>query len=358
MISKLKVCVIGGGIFGLTAAIYLSRFSSEIKIFDKSNTILNGATQFNHNRHHFGYHYPRSLDTALQCINAKKDFDRFYRNSVDYSFKNFYAISKINSKISYKKFENFCKKASLNFKNIETPKNIFNPDLISKCYIVNEGVYNFNKIKSIISNRIKKYKNIKLINKVKVVGYVDQSKTIEYLQSNKLIKENFDLIINATYESINDHILKDKIDMEYNLQEMCKLKIKSEKFGSTILDGEFPSILPIANKKNEYLFAHVKYSQLLKIRSKKIPKKIFNKNIPSQIKNTFENSKKFMKILENAKLIGSFRVIRAVNVDKESDSRKSEIITHRNGNLSIFSGKIITVEKIGKEISNFLKNNF
>ena len=358
MISKLKVCVIGGGIFGLTAAIYLSRFSSEIKIFDKSNTILNGATQFNHNRHHFGYHYPRSLDTALQCIKAKKDFDRFYRNSIDYSFKNFYAISKINSKISYKKFENFCKKASLNFKNIETPKNIFNPDLISKCYIVNEGVYNFNKIKSIISDRIKKYKNIKLVNKVKVIGYVDQSKTIEYSQSNKIIKENFDLIINATYESINDHILKDKIDMEYNLQEMCKIMIKSEKFGSTILDGEFPSILPIANKKNEYLFAHVKYSQLVKIKSKKIPKKIFSKNIPSQIKKTIEKSKKFMKILEKAKLIGSFRVIRAVNIDKESDSRKSEIITHKNGNLSIFSGKIITVETIGKEISNLLKKNF
>ena len=273
MPSKLKVCVIGGGIFGLTAAIYLSRFSSEIKIFDKSNAILNGATQFNHNRHHFGYHYPRSLDTALQCINAKKDFDRFYRNSIDYSFKNFYAISKINSKISYKKFENFCKKASLNFKNIETPKNIFNPDLISKCYIVNEGVYNFNKIKSIISDRIKKYKNIKLVNKVKVIGYVDQSKTIEYSQSNKIIKEDFDLIINATYESINDHILKDKIDMEYNLQEMCKIMIKSEKFGSTILDGEFPFCRLQIKKRISF---HVKYSQLIKIKPK-IPKKFLVK---------------------------------------------------------------------------------
>ena len=62
-----------------------------------------------------------------------------------------------------------------------------------------------------------------------------------------------------------------------------------------------------------------------------------------------------MKILDKAKLIGSFRVIRAVNIDKESDSRKSEIITHKNGNLSIFSGKIITVETIGKEISNLFK---
>lgn len=358
MTNKLRVCVIGGGIFGLTAAIYLSKFSSEIKIFDKNQTILNGATRFNHNRHHFGYHYPRSIDTAVQCINARKDFDKFYRNSIDYSFKNFYAISKVNSKISYKKFENFCKKVSLKFKNIEAPKNIFNTSLISKCYIVNEGVYDFNKIKSILSNRIKKYKNIKLVNKVKVVGFVDQTRTIEYLRSNKLVKENFDLIINATYESINDHIFKDKIDMEYNLQEMCKLNIKTKKFGSTILDGEFPSILPIANKKNEYLFAHVKHSQLIKIKSKKIPKNIFNKKIPSQINHTFEKSKKFMKILDKAKLIGSFRVVRAVNIDKKTDSRKSEIIIHKNGNLSIFSGKIITVETIGKEISNILGSNY
>ena len=143
--------------------------------------------------------------------------------------------------------------------------------------------------------------------------------------------------------------------MEYNLQEMCRLKINNERFGSTILDGEFPSILPIANKKNEYLFAHVKHSQLVKMKSKKIPKKIYNKNIPSQIRITFEKSKKFLKILEKAELLGSFRVIRAVNIDKKTDSRKSEIIHHSNGNITVFSGKIITVETIGKQISSLVK---
>ena len=175
----------------------------------------------------------------------------------------------------------------------------------------------------------------------------------------KLITEKFDLIINATYEGINEHILKDKIYMEYNLQEMCKLSINTKRFGSTILDGKFPSILPIAGKKNQYLFAHVTYSQLLKIKSKKFPQELLEKKIPSQISLTMEKSKKYMKILDDAKLIGNFRVVRAVNIDKKTDSRKSEIIYHQNGNLSIFSGKIITVEKIGREtvfdVLNFCK---
>ena len=355
MTNNLKVCVIGGGIFGLTSAIFLSKYSNEIKIFDKNQFILSGATKFNHNRHHFGFHYPRSIDTALQCISAKKDFDKFYSNSIDYGFNNFYAISNINSKITYDEFENFCEKTSLQFKTIQSPKNIFNSNLISKCYTVKEGVYNIDKIRLILSKRIKNFKNIKIINKVKVSGYVDQDKSIEYVKSNKLIKENFDIIINATYDSINNHIFKDKIEMEYNLQEMCRLKINNERFGSTILDGEFPSILPVANKKNEYLFAHVKHSQLVKMKSKKIPKKIYNKNIPSQINITFKKSKKFLKILEKAELLGSFRVIRAVNIDQKTDSRKSEIIHHSNGNITIFSGKIITVETIGKQISSLVK---
>ncbi len=354
MKNNLKVCIIGGGLFGLTAAIYLSKYSRDIKVFDKNENILSGATKFNHNRHHFGFHYPRSIDTALQCIEAKKDFDKYYGKTVDYEFKNFYAISKINSKITYNKFENFCKKASLKFKKVETPQNIFNTHLISKCYQVQEGVYNINKINSVLKKRIKNLKNIKIINKTKVSGYVDQTSNIEYLNSNKLINENFDLIINATYDSINEHILKNKIDMEYNLQEMCRIKINGERFGSTILDGEFPSILPVANKKNEYLFAHVKHSQLIKIKSKNIPKKIFKKNIPSKINITINESKKFINILNIAKLIGSFRVVRAVNINQKTDSRKSEIIHHHNGNITIFSGKIITVERIGKQITNLI----
>ena len=36
--------------------------------------------------------------------------------------------------------------------------------------------------------------------------------------------------------------------MEYNSRNV-QIMIKTDKFGSTILDGEFPSILPISNKK-------------------------------------------------------------------------------------------------------------
>ena len=136
--------------FGLTAAIYLSKISKSVKVFEKSQSLLSGATKYNHNRHHFGFHYPRSLETAIQCLSAKKDFDRYYKSTIDHSFENFYAISRKNSKISSGDFEKFCKKSLLKFQNVETPIKLFNDEFISKTYLVNEGVYDFNKIKEII----------------------------------------------------------------------------------------------------------------------------------------------------------------------------------------------------------------
>tara|TARA_B100000787_G_scaffold170085_1_gene163910 strand:- start:2395 stop:3477 length:1083 start_codon:yes stop_codon:yes gene_type:complete len=360
MNKTLNICIIGGGIFGLTIALNLSKYCKSIKVFENNSEILNGATKLNHNRHHFGFHYPRSVETARQCLNGKKDFDKFYKHCIDYSFKNYYAISEKNSKVSFYDFEKFSNIMNLKFKEVETPDLIFNTSKISKCYLVNEGVYDFNKIKSVVIKRLSENKNIKIIKNLSVNSFVDISNTVTFKKNKKIIKEDFDIIINATYSNLNNHIykIKNKVQMEYNLQEMCKLRIKGKRFGSTILDGEFPSILPIAGTNDEYLFAHVKFSQLVKKISKSIPKVILNKKYVSNLQQTFNESKKYLNILQKSKIIGNFKVIRSVNVDNQKDSRKSEIINYDNGNFSIFSGKIITVESLAKKIVKLVKMQY
>jgi len=360
MNNNLNVCIIGGGIFGLTIALHLSKFCKLIKVYEYNSKVLYGATKFNHNRHHFGFHYPRSLETAKQCLEAQKDFDRFYKNCIDYSFENYYAISKKNSKINFRNFEKFCQKINLKIKKIKIPNEIFNKIKISKCYLVKEGVYNFDKMKLVLLKRLSQKKNIKIIKGIHVNSYVDVNSTITYKKNKKFFKESFDHVINATYSNLNNHIYKrkNKVQMEYNLQEMCKLKIKGKRFGSTILDGEFPSILPIAGKKNEYLFAHVKYSQLVKKISTTIPKKIIKKEYKSNLQRTISESEKYLHVLKKSKVIGNFKVIRSVNVDNQKDSRKSEIIKYKNGNFSIFSGKIITVENLAKKMAKMIKSQY
>jgi len=358
MTKNLSIGIIGGGIFGVTAAIYLSNFVKKIVIFEKKNDILLGATKFNHNRHHYGYHYPRSQETAQQCLYAKDFFNKIYLNALDFNFKNYYALARKNSRVDTDHFEKFCKTNKIRAKIVDIPDKIFNQKNISKCYLVEEGIYNYVIFKNILKKRLSQISNIKILTKSSVVAYVDESKKIE-LNKNK--KFNFDLIINATYDNINEFIAfkKNKIKLEYNLQEMCKIKIPGERFGATVLDGNFPSILPNSGVKGQYLFAHAKYSQLIKLKSKLKPSAFsMPENFKSNSREIFSKSKKYLKILDNSTYDSSFFVTRAVNVDSLTDSRKSEIILHDNGNITIFSGKIISAEHIGLKLSEHIRKKY
>lgn len=359
MTKNLKIGIIGGGIFGVTAAIYLSNFAKKIIIFEKNKDILLGATKFNHNRHHYGYHYPRSYETAQQCLYAKDTFNQIYLKALDFDFKNYYAIAKENSKINFDDFENFCANNKIKAIKVDIPDRIFNKKNISKCYLVEEGIYNYEILKKVLKKRLNQISNIQVLKKSPVNVYLDETKEVKLGKDKK--KFNFDLIINATYDNINEHIIgkKNKIKMEYNLQEMCKINIPGERFGATVLDGYFPSILPNSGFKGQYLFAHAKYSQLIKLKSQSKPNS-FNmpENFLSNRREIFTKSKKYLKILNNSTYDSSFLWTRAVNIDALKDSRKSEIIVHKNGNITIFSGKIISAEHIGLKLSEYVSKKY
>ena len=113
--SKLpRVGIIGGGIFGLSTAIHLDN-KYDVTIFEQLDDIFCGATYANHNRHHYGFHYPRSPETALQCLNSAKIFEENYSNSLVWDFDNYYCISKTNSKTSPEDYLSFCDNIGLEY---------------------------------------------------------------------------------------------------------------------------------------------------------------------------------------------------------------------------------------------------
>lgn len=370
MIKKLEIGIIGSGVFGLSIACKLSSIAKNIDVYEKEEKILNGATRYNHNRHHAGYHYPRSSPTVDQCRLTNESFFSIYKNALDFKFRNFYVISKHNSRITPKRYESFCKSHGLSINEIVPPKEIFNLDNVDKGYLVKEGIYNFYKLKDILLKRINSKKNITIKKNSFVTSKVDKQKFLNVYDRN--LKENYskkyDIIINASYSNINDFIEEknNKIFLEYNLQEMIKLsfpnnklKFPIERFGATVLDGNFPSILPNAEKKSEYLFAHVKYSQLIKKKGKNFPVDLSKQvKINSDYQNIIQKSSKYLTILNQAKYNGSFFVVRAVKINKKTDERTSEVIKYKNGNYSIFSSKIITVESIAKATLDDIKISY
>ena len=77
-----KALVVGGGVFGLTSAIELSNNGYLVDVKEKSNTIMGGASSINQYRLHKGYHYPRSKETAQECLDGLYSFKRKYEDCV------------------------------------------------------------------------------------------------------------------------------------------------------------------------------------------------------------------------------------------------------------------------------------
>ena len=67
-----NIAVVGGGVFGTTISWKLAEMGQKVDLFEKNKDIFMAASGINQYRIHRGYHYPRSLETVLTCIEGRK----------------------------------------------------------------------------------------------------------------------------------------------------------------------------------------------------------------------------------------------------------------------------------------------
>lgn len=330
-----KVAIIGAGIFGCSIALELDKEGFEVILFEKDLDVMLGASKNNHNRIHYGYHYPRSLETTKQSLDGLLSFLANYSESVVFGFKNYYAIAKDLSLSTAAQFKEFCKEAGISYKIQSPDRNIMNPDLISESYLVEEPIYDWNKLQSIIKTKLAKSNiNLRL--------------NTDFLSSN----ESFDFVINCTYSNINEICKSVNVhELSFHRQDVIIpiFEANIEKIGLTVMDGPFCSIMPKGLERNRFLLYHAKYSVVEETLNE--PLKL-NADINASNKIIIDDSKKYFPFLNEANIIGQLRTCRAIPINN-NDQRLSEVITYQeNPNfITVFSGKVTTAVKIAKQIN-------
>lgn len=262
-----KVLVVGGGFFGLYLSEFLSQKGYSVSLIERESDFMQRASFVNQARVHNGYHYPRSVLTALR---SRISFPRFvseFEESIESDFDKYYIIGRALSKVTASQFKNFCDRIGLPCaEDTSLLKGMLNKSLVEAAFVTKEFAFDSVKLKNTMKNRVdeasvKTFLNAELVSVKDKIGKVEAS--IKY--SDGIVeKECFEHVFNCTYSGINLINQNSKLDLvplRHEMTEMCLVDVPDElkKVGITVMCGPFFSVMPFPSKKL-HSFSHVRYT--------------------------------------------------------------------------------------------------
>ena len=249
--KKYDYLVIGGGIFGLYTALYLSKHNKRICVLEKEDQLMKKASIVNQARLHAGYHYPRSVATALLSNEYKERFFLEHKNFINSKYDNYYAIDRYGSLTNSVQFEKFCKYINIKCKKVDSVNYLKN-NRIEQLYLTEEYSFDPIMIAEYYKEMINQNSNIyaKMSTTIVEAEKLNDSWSITIFDSkendyNKIVANS---VINATYYNINTQnklFGMPTIKLMHEITEMAFIHAPMIKnIGLTVLDGQYCSIMP------------------------------------------------------------------------------------------------------------------
>jgi FAD dependent oxidoreductase len=358
--------VIGGGFFGCTVALFLKKYLRSVIILEKESDLFQRASVNNQARVHNGYHYPRSLLTALR---SKINFSKFvddYQDCIVSDFDNYYAVSSYFSKVNVQQFKIFCQRVDIPL--IPAPPSIkkrFNANLIEDVFKTKEYVFDATKLKkkmliSLDKQHIQVCFNTEVIKVIKSNDLETIKIDIKTSLGKTWITSKY--IFNCTYSAINTILSASElstIPLKHELAEMALIHVPEplKNIGITVMCGPFFSLMPFPSKQLHTL-SHVRYTphcywqdteNTTSATSEIYHQAIRKTNYPYMIR----DAARYLPILSNSSYVDSLWEVKTILPQSEVDDSRP-ILFKRHQQLPNFTcilgGKIDNVYDIFHEL--------
>lgn len=209
------------------------------------------ATYINQARVHQGYHYPRSLSTAMKSAGYFARFNEDYDFCINREFQKVYATSKEYSWSDGAQFLKFCQAANIPCEELN-PKKFFKEGMCDGAFLTREYTYDAMILKDYFIDRLSELGNAAEIHFGAEITAIEKTQDAYELEvKEKGTCEHYvtGFLLNATYASTNqllDMVGFEKFDIKYELCEiiLCDVNDRLREYGFTVMDGPFFSLMP------------------------------------------------------------------------------------------------------------------
>ena len=264
--------IIGGGIYGCYVALRLAeRFGGEsVLIVEQDSDIMRRASYNNQARVHAGYHYPRSLLTALRSrINAPRFLAEF-KEAIVSDFEQYYAISRRQSNVTPSQFEQFCRRIGADIRPAPTDvRNLFDDDLIEAVFGVTEHAFDADKLRECLRGRIAERGITVRVHTEAMTIVIDPADrrlrlAVRDGASGTSDELRCSYLYNCTYSRLNEVLARSglgTIHLTHEATEIALIEVpkRLRNLGITVMCGPFFSLMPFPSAALAAL-SHVTYT--------------------------------------------------------------------------------------------------
>ena len=264
--DKYDFIVIGGGFFGAVLASELASAGNRVALCEKESDLMQRASYVNQARVHNGYHYPRSLLTALR---SRVNFPRFtkeFSSAIVSDFRKLYAIPRQFSKVSARQFQRFMEHIGAPIELASQPdENLFDMKLIEQVFSCVEYAFDTVRLKDIVWRRLQESgAEVGLQTRVARLAPGADGLKCHYVAVEGEGEVTAREVLNCTYSQINELLVNSelpRIRLKHELTEMALIEPPEElrSLGVTVMCGPFFSCMPFPARQLHTL-SHVRYT--------------------------------------------------------------------------------------------------
>ena len=250
MAQRYDKVIIGAGLYGMYAAEFCARRGQHVLVLEYDSAPFQRATYINQARVHMGYHYPRSLTTAVKSAGYFRRFVEDFSFCIHDKFEQIYATSDQFSWTDAQQFREFCKAAGIKCEDVAVSK-YFKPGMCDGAFLTEEYTYDAKILQKFYEEKLEGNTNADLIFQARIERIVKENNLFRIcLEDGSCYEAPY--VLNASYGSVNqiidkvEGIEKELFPIKYELCEiiLCEASEMLQGTGITVMDGPFFSIMP------------------------------------------------------------------------------------------------------------------
>ncbi len=346
--SHIDALVIGGGFYGATVAAHLARKLDRVVLIERSEDLLTRASYVNQARVHAGYHYPRSIMTALR---SRLNFDRFvqqYPECIDDSFTMIYAIAR-DSKVTAAQFVKVCESIGAPIRRArDTYRDLFSSWLIEDVFETREYAFNADKLRKQARGDLQRTGvQVELGTRVSRVAQAAAG-SVEVTTEPGGRRWIAGQVVSCTYAQTNT-LLHDSglalLPLKNELAEIPLLEVPEplRGLGITIMDGPYFSVMPFP-ARGAHSIHHVRYSPHHHWHDLSQYRDAYRHLEQSQVRSNYRymitDAARYVPLLRQAQQVDSLFEVKTVLMQNEVDDGRPILFRRDYGmpNLSLLLG--------------------